>query len=75
MRSGGEHIVPMDEEEVMNWLERTEHPGVLEEYFPDDKSYQPNSTAERLAQENNITDRPGYFFARYTCMCMDTLLN
>lgn len=36
MRSGGEHIIPMDEDEVKTWLENTDHPEVFGKYFPDD---------------------------------------
>lgn len=36
MRAGGEHIIPMDGSEVRSWLENTEHPDVLEDYFPND---------------------------------------
>jgi hypothetical protein len=36
MSSGGEHIVPMNDDEVKTWLENTEHPEVIEKYFPDD---------------------------------------
>jgi len=35
IRSGGEHIIPMDEDEVFQWVERTENIKALEEYFSD----------------------------------------
>ncbi|HKK45640.1 MAG TPA: hypothetical protein VJ964_08970 [Balneolaceae bacterium] len=35
MRSGGESIIPMDEDGAYSWLERTNNTKALEEYFPD----------------------------------------
>lgn len=34
MSSGGSGIIPLDEEEVINWLEKNDEVELLEEHFP-----------------------------------------